>query len=440
MWKLRTKLASKFDAMLGGLFPERRVFLRSDDDTRYIRLRPTTQALIFSTLSLVLAWSIIATAILLMDSIGAGNFREQAKRDQETYQLRLRMMAEERDARATEAAMAQQRFAQAVEQVAVMQTELLQSEMRQLELRKGLDVVQTNLVDAIKSKRKAVDKVAQLQSAIDGSEGAIATSGLDAANSETVTFLTDALSQTASERDQMMVSAQAAMEHAQTIEIDMRLMQERNEQIFRQVEEAMVVSIKPLEKMFKAAGVNPDNLLSTVRKGYSGLGGPSLSMSTNGEPPSPEEARALALLKELDDLNVYRIAAQKLPVGLPIKDNFRFTSGYGRRWGRMHRGTDFAAAHGTPIYSTGDGVVVHAGWGSGYGRLVKIKHDFGLETRYAHLSRIRVKVGQKVSRGQRIGDMGNTGRSTGTHLHYEVRVNGTDVNPMTYIKAAKDVF
>ncbi len=437
---MRTKIGQQLDALFARIFPERRVFLRSDDDTRYIRLRPTTQGLIFSTLALLLAWSIIATAILLMDSIGAGNFREQAKRDQETYQLRLRLMADERDARVQEASMAQQRFAQAVEQVAVMQTELLHSEMRQLELRKGLDVVQSNLVDAIKSKRLAADEVAQLQSAIEGSDAGIINPNTEAAQSETVTFLTDALSQTAAERDLMMADAQAALDKAQTVEMDMRLMQERNEQIFRQIEEAMVVSIKPLEKMFKAAGVNPDSLLKTVRQGYSGLGGPSLSLSTNGSGTLADEARAIDLINTLDDLNVYRIAAQKLPVGLPIKDNFRFTSGYGRRWGRMHRGTDFAASHGTPIYSTGDGVIVHAGWGSGYGRLVKIKHDFGLETRYAHLSRIRVKVGQRVSRGQRIGDMGNTGRSTGTHLHYEVRVNGKDVNPMTYIKAAKDVF
>ena len=106
----------------------------------------------------------------------------------------------------------------------------------------------------------------------------------------------------------------------------------------------------------------------------------------------------------------------------------------------MHAGVDFAGARGTPIYATADGVVTHAGWQSGYGRLVKIQHQFGIETRYAHQSKIRVKVGQRVSRGQRIGDMGNTGRSTGTHLHYEVRVGGKAVNPMIYIKAANDVF
>ena len=135
--------------------------------------------------------------------------------------------------------------------------------------------------------------------------------------------------------------------------------------------------------------------------------------------------------------NAYR---GKAPFASPLKDAFRFTSGFGYRWGRLHAGTDFAAPHGTAIYATADGVVTHAGWSSGYGRLVKIQHEFGIETRYAHQSKIRVKVGQRVSRGDRIGDMGNTGRSTGTHLHYEVRVGGKPVNPMTYIKAANDVF
>ena len=106
----------------------------------------------------------------------------------------------------------------------------------------------------------------------------------------------------------------------------------------------------------------------------------------------------------------------------------------------MHSGVDFAAGMGTPLYATADGVVTHAGWQSGYGRLVKIQHEFGIETRYAHMSKLRVKVGQRVSRGQRIGDMGASGRVTGVHLHYEVRVGGKAVNPMIYIKAANYVF
>ena len=99
-----------------------------------------------------------------------------------------------------------------------------------------------------------------------------------------------------------------------------------------------------------------------------------------------------------------------------------------------------AGDYGAPIYSTADGVVTFAGWSNGYGRLIKVQHAFGIETRYGHLSQIRVEVGQKVSRGDRIGDMGNSGRSTGTHLHYEIRIGGSAINPMTFIKAATNVF
>jgi murein DD-endopeptidase MepM/ murein hydrolase activator NlpD len=219
-------------------------------------------------------------------------------------------------------------------------------------------------------------------------------------------------------------------------------MQDQNDQIFRQLEEAMSISVEPLDKMFRAAGMNTDDLLNTVKRGYSGQGGPlmPLSFSTRGEEPSPDALRANRILGQMDKLNLYRIAAQKAPFAMPVKSSFRYTSGFGMRWGRMHSGTDFAAPHGTPIYSTADGVVTHAGWLSGYGRLVKIQHEFGIETRYAHNSKLFVKKGQRVSRGQKIAAMGSTGRSTGTHLHYEVRVGGKAVNPMIYIKAANNVF
>jgi murein DD-endopeptidase MepM/ murein hydrolase activator NlpD len=193
-------------------------------------------------------------------------------------------------------------------------------------------------------------------------------------------------------------------------------------------------------------------MLDQVRRGYSGQGGPlaPITLSTKGADasaaPSPEETRANEILRGLDTMNLYRIAASKAPFALPYNTSVRLTSGFGGRndpFGRghrMHEGQDFAGAYGAPILATADGVVTYAGWENGYGRLIKVQHAFGIETRYGHLSNIRVNVGEKVSRGERIGDMGNTGRSTGTHLHYEIRIGGTAINPMKYIKAARDVF
>ncbi len=432
---MKPRLQRSIATWLERRFPERRVFLRSDTDTRFIRLRPGTQFLGFVGSATIVAWAIIATSILLMDSIGSGNFREQAKRDQETYERRLNALSSERDSRAEEALAAQERFNAALGQISVMQSQLLASETRRREFETGIEVIQAKLRDAIRERETARDQLASLTE--DG-QSPLTQQGEDPA----LNFLTTALEDTAAERDQVVADAQDALVQADKMRLEIRLMEDKNEQIFRQLEEAMTVSVKPLDKMFRNAGMNPDRILNEVRKGYSGQGGPMmpLSFSTRGEVPSEDTQRANRILGDMDELNLYRIAAQKAPFASPVKSAFRFTSGFGYRWGRMHKGTDFAAPHGTPIYSTADGVVVHAGWLAGYGKLIKIQHQFGLETRYAHLSKIRVKVGQRVSRGDRIGDMGNTGRSTGTHLHYEVRVGGKAVNPMIYIKAANDVF
>ena len=111
----------------------------------------------------------------------------------------------------------------------------------------------------------------------------------------------------------------------------------------------------------------------------------------------------------------------------------RITSRFGRRWGRLHKGIDIANSKGTPIYAADSGTVTFAGRQGGYGRMVKISHGGGLTTLYAHMSSIKVKSGQKVSKGQVIGYMGSTGNSTGPHLHFEVRVNDNPKNPLKYL-------
>ena len=113
-----------------------------------------------------------------------------------------------------------------------------------------------------------------------------------------------------------------------------------------------------------------------------------------------------------------------------------FTSGYGWRWGRMHKGIDIANNTGTPIHAARDGIVSYAGWSSGYGYLVEIAHRDGESTRYAHNSRLLVKKGQPIAQGTRISLMGSTGRSTGPHLHFEIRRSGgAAVNPLSKLPA-----
>lgn len=99
----------------------------------------------------------------------------------------------------------------------------------------------------------------------------------------------------------------------------------------------------------------------------------------------------------------------------------------------LHAGLDIAAAPGSPVYAPADGVVTFASYDEGYGKLVSIDHGYGVSTRFGHMSQIYVQVGQRISKWDVLGAVGNTGRSTGPHLHYEVRINGTPVDPINYI-------
>ncbi len=128
-----------------------------------------------------------------------------------------------------------------------------------------------------------------------------------------------------------------------------------------------------------------------------------------------------------------------IPSLTPV-EGVRLTSGYGMRWhpvlgGRhAHKGVDLAGAVGTPVHAAADGLVERADWFSSYGLYVAIEHGASLETRYGHMSRLNVAAGQFVHKGDVIGYIGTTGRSTGPHLHYEVRIAGVAVNPIPYLE------
>ncbi|MEO1909827.1 MAG: M23 family metallopeptidase [Paracoccus sp. (in: a-proteobacteria)] len=426
----------RLNASLEKWLPEQRLFLRSDDTTRFVRLRPVTQLVGISGITVVFGWTLVASSFLVIDAVSSGNSRDQMLRAQSAFEERLDQLSAERDARAAEALAAQNRFTVALDQVSKMQSQLLTSEQQRREVETGLDAVQTTLRDAISERDEAkaiVTAEANDQAAPDRSgEFSVA---LD--------ILSNELRSAADQRASAELEAAEAQLTAQELAVERDQILARNDEILTQLEDAVSVSVKPLDDVFRSVGMNPDDVLNTIRRGYSGQGGPltPMSYSTRGNAAlSQGETKARQIIVTLDQMNTYRIAIEKLPLAMPVRDSFRYTSGFGRRWGRMHEGIDMAGPVGTPIYATGDGVVIQAGRASGYGNLIKIQHELGTETRYGHLNRIRVKVGDKVSQGDLIGDMGNTGRSTGPHLHYEVRMKGRAVDPMSFIKAADNVF
>jgi murein DD-endopeptidase MepM/ murein hydrolase activator NlpD len=144
------------------------------------------------------------------------------------------------------------------------------------------------------------------------------------------------------------------------------------------------------------------------------------------------------LFSSLQRLDGQTKAANYIPSGRPV-EKLSLTSNSGVRsdpyhgGARMHKGIDIPGPLGTKIYATADGIVSRAGWASGYGNLVQISHGGGMETRYGHMSKLLVAANSYVHRGQLIGLMGSTGRSTGSHLHYEVRVDGQAINPIPFV-------
>lgn len=197
-----------------------------------------------------------------------------------------------------------------------------------------------------------------------------------------------------------------------------------------------------------------DPIPSSIRKaGFGGVNRYKIYEGFDNSEMIEETAKKLDILqkqlyvqsKSLDE--VYQMAKNKaqmlacIPAIQPIsnKDLKKIASGFGYRihpiykTGKMHTGIDFTAPQGTEIYATGDGVVINAEPTSmGYGRHVVIEHGYGYQTLYGHMSRINVHKGQKVKRGDLIGYVGNTGSSTGPHLHYEVIKDGEKINPISY--------
>lgn len=187
-------------------------------------------------------------------------------------------------------------------------------------------------------------------------------------------------------------------------------------------------------------GLDPKTLAVEAK---TGMGGPFIPFFGKKQ-KQVRDPRFSKMFAALEQMNAMERALAGIPTSMPaavgmMSSDFGYRSDPITGAGAMHSGLDFKGPHGTPILAAADGKVSFAGWQGGYGNCIEITHANGLVTRYAHMSGFTVSLGQDVKRGVQIGRMGSTGRSTGTHLHFEVRVNGSAINPMKFLEANPDV-
>ncbi len=228
------------------------------------------------------------------------------------------------------------------------------------------------------------------------------------------------------------------------LEKQVEIMRRNHAEMVTAIRDTTDGKIKELEKVLAKTGLNQKSLLKEAKKALEKEENPQGGPYDPIYEDNPLIQSERPLFDDLDKMILLYDVLGQLPLDAPMKD-YRITSGYGtridpfRKRPAHHAGLDFAANEDKHIYAPADGVVTFTGRKGAYGLIIDLDHGLNVSTRYGHLRDIKVREGQQVKKGQVIGVQGNTGRSTGAHLHYEVRYDGKTLNPKNFLKAGHDV-
>ena len=426
--------------------PERRIYIRTDAGTRYFPLSPVSQIASLLLVAALLAWTGFTTAAYVTRAFDGSNPDARLETMREAYEARVAALAARQRALEQEVAEANARRDAVTARLSEKQERLVVTGARLQAATTELAVLRQKVEMLTAGKRDDAARIAALEGELAGVERALADARTEKANLDTAfDRFSGAMEKVIAERDGATAEAEDLRQQVADLSGNLGNLEDRQERLITRIADAARTTFAGLESLFARSDLDLERILAEARREYGGAGGPFRPLDDKARAALDEgDQRVAALMQELETVNLMRFAADRMPFGEPVMAG-RLTSGFGPRAdpkGRghsMHEGMDFAGPRGTPIHATADGIVTFSGRQSGYGILVKIRHAFGFETVYAHLNRARVKPGQRVARGDRIGDMGSTGRSTGTHVHYEIRIDNRPVNPLKFIEAARDV-
>lgn len=438
---------------LGHLFRERQIYHRSDGIVHFIKLRSRTQIIFASLLFGGLLWVAYASVnVVFKEQIIVT--KDQERRDEQAaYRRRLQERV-----RAYEEVSALNFIYSREFEAALRKLEGQHASLRSLvENRSSLDGEIRALSDELSragapgghqlsgSNRIMIDPVGREPTPRQSRVSALRREALESVIDQEIAegieneILSDMRVKTA------QLSAQQVVLLASLEERMQRNIHEL-ENILRHTGPAATLA----QNVNPALGVQVLAQASGVEEGeFIGQGGPFIPADEEGELPFTETylKTAARVQDRLTELAALAGTVRQVPLASPVLERHRQTSGYGLRWDPFtrsrrtrHFGLDFAATRRTPIVATAPGRVVFAGNRGTYGKLVEIDHGNGFRTRYAHLNAIRTRAGRTVGLNDVIGLMGSTGRSTATHLHYEILYNRRQVDPERFIEAGRYVF
>lgn len=404
------------------------VIIARGDQIRHFTVRPWIAALIASTVAAVAVGYLLATSYLVLrdDLIGATTARQA--RLQQAYEDRISALRAQVDRITSRQLLDQQLVETKVTELLARQAQLSKRHGRLAPLLDRLG--EAGHADA--AARATPNLKPEIRASLsDGAPvQALALAGPAATATTNHSFwpLRTQPQESESSADQADKLFASINQSLRSIE---------NEQLARvdTLTESAYQTADAISEALEAAGLPVDTDF-----GHDGVGGPLIAL----DDPRMFDTKVRELDETLDKLEEMKDKVRRLPIANPAPGR-SVSSTFGVRVDpllgtpALHSGMDFRAPQGSGARATAAGIVTKAGWNSGYGRMVEIDHGEGFSTRYAHLSRIDVKEGERIAIGQVVGEVGSSGRSTGPHLHYEVRRNGEAVNPLRFLKLGKEV-
>lgn len=425
----------RFKAKVREYFPERQFVLRTEGRVSFVRLSPRFQMAAVAVAALMGGWATFATVnYVLFDRI-----IETKEKQIANTRLAYKSLLDE-------VATYQKKFSSVTQDLEANHGVIVGLVEQNANLQQSLRAVEGQLEAAEKDRERILEARETLKNSLSSLKDRMHfLNNNNFALKENLTSIEENLQTVAAERDRALREGRELKRHKEALETRLAEIQETEKGTIQRLMDHTMTYIDSMEKVVELAGLDVNRLLD----GDEGenMGGPFVEIKAE-----PDHLPGAQLKNSLDSLEarLERTAAlqglmRRLPLAAPM-DAFNLSSGFGKRrdpinkrWA-MHYGLDLLGPHKAPIYATAPGKVIFSGWKDKYGRLVEIDHGAGIISRYGHLDKALVKEGQTVDFHDKIGLLGNTGRTTGMHLHYEVSFNGKPKNPLNFIKAGRHVF